>query len=252
MNSLEIKEKVIHSKAFSAAIKAKKEAMIKEAVAWSGQKITGSFDYHELWSSSDNKYQVKLGKFGKEFYSSTIKWQDGHKGNNPNDMKPTIFKNGKELDFDASFDHIFSFFHEVSKKSEEALRLLGCLMIRNAYLLDHIKVTAGDYRYCPPKDVVEKIQSLIGDYNNISIETYLHYLDAIALNEDVKYNTLGYNVDSGIGRKNNMFTYAHLIAVLLGNASISKLCSSFSRPPVGVSPIRTLDIQKSFPLLKIH
>ncbi len=250
MYGLEFNVKVSRNQAFTSLVRAKKDAMIKEATSWSGKKEKGVFDFHDIWESDDKRYKVSLGKFGKEYYLDTIKWKDGSQGNNPNDMRPTVYVDGVEKEFDGSFDHVFNFFQDVSKVSEDALRVLGCLMFRNALLVDHKKID-GHYRYNPPQEAIDFILDKFPTYDGISTEAYLYYLEAIAWNEDVKYSTLGYDVDGGTGRTNNMKTYAHIIAVLLGKASLSKLCSSFSRPPVGVSPIPTSTAQVAFPDLKL-
>lgn len=124
-------------------------------------------------------------------------------------------------------------------------------MFRNAFLVDHINAN-DHFTYVPPTEAILYLQNNLPPIEGIEIETYLHYLDAIAWNEDTKYYTLGYDIHSGIGRKNNMLTYAHIIAVLLGKASLAKLCSSFSRPPIGVSAISFDTASTAFPSLKIQ
>ena len=250
MYGLELREKISRNQSFARIVRSKKQELIKEAISWSGKTVKGTFDFHEIWESKDLRYKVSLGKYGKEFYLDTIKWKDGSQGNNPNDMHPTVFVDGVEKEFDGSFDHVFNFFQDVSKVSEDALRVLGCLMYRNALLVDHIKVD-GHYRYFPPQEAIKFVLDKFPIYDGISTEAYLHYLEAIAWNEDVKYSTLGFDVKDGTGRTNNMKTYAHVIAVLLGKASLSKLCSSFSRPPVGVSPIPNVTAQEAFPELNL-
>ena len=173
---------------------------------------------------------------GKEYYSSSIRWQNGTQGNNPSDMRPTVSKNGQILDFDGSFDHVFSFFQQVQKVAGDAILEI---------------LVSGNYYYNPNSSVVSKIVGAFPEYDGISTEAYLHYIDAIAQNEDTKYSTLGYDVSAGTGRINNMLTYAHIIAVLLGKAPLSKLCASFSRPPVGVSPITYATAQITFPDLNL-
>lgn len=248
MDSLRIKDKIRHNRVFNSDIKEKKNRLIEKGISLSGKDIKGAFDVHVMWESEDKRYKVGVGKYGKEYYLDTIRWKDGHKGNNPNDMRPMVWKDGKEIEFDGSFDHVFNFFQKVSHVGNRALELLGCLMFRNAYLLDH----DGQMRYNPPKDVIYYINSILPEYEGISVEAYLHYMEMIAWNEDVKYSTLGYDVHSGIGRKNNMLTYAHIIAILMGKGSLSKLCSQFSRPPVGVSPIAISLAQDVFPDLNIE
>lgn len=233
MESLRITEKFSRNKDFNQKVKDKKEGLIQKGKELPGQTEKGQFDYYIAWQSDDGRYKVGVGKYGKEYYLQTISWKDGHKGNNPNDMCPTVWVDGREVEFDGSFDHVFNFFQQVSHIDTRALEILGCLMFRNAYLLDHDE----KLKYHPSKEALEYLNRVIPEYEGISVEAYLHYMEMIAWNEDVKYHTLGYDVHTGIGRRNNMLTYAHIIAILLGKGSLSKLCSQFSRPPVGVSPI---------------
>lgn len=233
MESLKINEKFSRNQDFNQKVKEKKEALILKGKELPGQSEKGNYDYHIAWQSQDGRYKVGVGKYGKEYYLQSITWKDGHKGNNPNDMRPTVWVDGAEMEFDGSFDHVFNFFQQVSHADTRALEILGCLMFRNAYLLDHDE----ELNYRPSQEAIDYINSVIPEYEGISVEAYLHYLEMIAWNEDVKYHTLGYDVHTGTGRRNNMLTYAHIIAILLGKGSLSKLCSSFSRPPVGVSPI---------------
>lgn len=201
--------------------------------------------------SIDGRCKVGVGKFGKEYYVNTISWKNGTKGNNPNDMRPFVCIDGEMREFDSSFDHIFHFFQDVSKINDKALEVLGCLMYRNAFLIDHKEIN-GILTYCPPQEAINYLNTVIPIYDGISIEAYLHYMEAIAWNEDVKYDTLGYDVHSGIGRQNNMLTYAHIISIFMGVGSIAKLCSQFSRPPIGVSAIPQSVAKEAFPWLKIR
>ncbi len=250
IKELEIKEVITRNKLFSEEIKQKKIRLINTATTWNGKTTKGSYVFHKIWESKDKHFKVCLGKYGKEYYLKTIKWKNGTTSNNPNDMRPTIFINGKEKEFDASFDHVFNFLQSMWKVSEDALRVLGCLFFRNALLVDHI-VTNKTISYCPPQKAIDFITSKFPKYDGISTEAYIYYLDAIAWNEDVKYHTLGYDLNQGIGRTNNMKTYANVISVLLGGTPLSKLCSSFSRPPIGVAPITNKDASTTFTELKL-
>lgn len=253
MKELSIGLSIKGNRLFNAQVLERKENVIAWGRALAGcSSGYGNFIEHWIWTSKDNVYSVGFGKFGKEYYSSVITWKDGHKGNNPSDMKPLVKKNGKVVDFDGSFDHVFNFFQHIQRAcGDEVLEMLGCLMVRDAYLLDH-KAVSGKYYYSPNENVVSAIMARCPEYDGISVEAYLHYIDAISQNEDTKYSTLGYETKLGYGRKNNLLTYAHLIAVLLGRASLSKLCGAFSRPPIGVAPI-SLDLMKeAFPMLNIR
>ncbi|MCA9327294.1 hypothetical protein KDA14_02075, partial [Candidatus Saccharibacteria bacterium] len=78
---------------------------------------------------------------------------------------------------------------------------------------------------------------------------FLHYLNALALNEDVKYHTLGYDIVTGTGRRNNMLTCVNLIGVFLGGVSIVEFAGQFSRPPAGISAISQKKMREILPLL---
>ncbi len=236
--------------AFKRAVLPKKEQLVQIATQLSGQTTQGSFDYHTIWRSPNNEYEVSVGKFGKEFYQNNKKnYKTKQLGNNKNDMKPTVFKNGNELVFDASFKNIFDFLIAVSKIDKEVLRLLGCLFVRNAFLEDH-SVLNGKYCYNPPRDVMDIIKGTIPEFNGIDTEVYLHYVDVIAWNEDVKYWTLEYDLKKGIGRQNNMLTYAHVAAVLLDESSLSGLCMSLIRG-MGVAPITIPEVVGIFKELNL-
>ena len=87
MDCLAFKRKIVRSRSFRADVKTKKDVLINFSKSLSGKTTVGKYDYHWLWESADSKYKVGVGKFGKEYYLNTIKWQDGHKANNPNDIE---------------------------------------------------------------------------------------------------------------------------------------------------------------------
>lgn len=251
MGTLAFKCPIQRNRLFSSKVNERRLESVNYAISLQGCTTNGEFIYHDLWESPDGEFKVSLGKYGKEFYLNTLNYADGHKGNNPNDMKPSLFVDGKRNDEFASFDSIFAFFEYVNKNgNDRALELLGSIVFRNAYLEDHV-VSKDSYMYNPPMDAIKEIESIMDNYNGISIEAFIHYLDAIGYNEEVKYYGLGYNFKGGIGRKNNMLTYANIIAVLMGKASFYKLCGSFSRPPIGVSPITIQNAMEAFPELEI-
>lgn len=224
---------------------------IAEAVGWLGNidSTMQNLTYHELWRSEELNASVCVGKFGKEYYSNTIRHKDGSLGNNPNDMCPTILINGNQWVMSGSFMYVFDLFQKIHGKHEDALNLLGCVLARNAYLVDHVEDENGNLRYAPPADVVAALREMLGEIEGLDIEVFLHYLDTIALNEDVKYNGLGYDIGRGIGRRNNLLTCVHIIAVFLGRRSLVKLCGSFSRPPAGIASMSLKAVKEAFPML---
>ena len=143
------------SREFGQLTKKKRIDLVNEAISWKGDSSKGSYITEWLWTSPDANNRVGLGKFGKEFYLDTIRWKNGYIGNNPNDMKPTVEINGSVMEFDGSFEHVFRFFQDTYKKDTDALTVLGSLMYRAAFLIDHQPIRPNVYRYNPPKDVVD-------------------------------------------------------------------------------------------------
>ena len=202
-----------------------------------------------LWES--NKYMVVVDKPGKEAAKNynMCKYKDGSKGNNPNDMYPTIIFDGEEInDGLKSFSEVFEVLFSL-RKHDKALELIACLLFRSAFMVDHKKEKDGLWKYNPPQKIVNEISKDVKNLKGIPILTFLHYLDAIGLNEDVKYYTLGYDIRNGTGRRNNMMTCVSLIAVILERYSIAKFAGYFARPPVGISAISQKKAVELFPYL---
>lgn len=201
-------------------------------------------------------YSLGVSKPGKEYFSENIKYQSGLKSNNPNDMAPRIFKGAELVQYDGSFEAIFKEFVRIHD-SVESLQILGALLYRNAFLLDHKKEN-GTWRYKPSAQAVEKIKQNCRTFLSLPVEVFLHYLELIASNEDTKYNTLGYDIDKGFGRRNNLLTYANVINVILQKHYLSEedflltfmsFAGRLTSPPSGLNPITNRKAKESFPQL---
>ena len=215
-----------------------KRSLIEEAIHYPGTTPQGNLIYTPVWENGD--YSVKFGKFGKEYYREGVK-------RNINDMAPTIFKNDVVCEYDASFRAIFRLSEDLKNKGdEESLLILGCLFVRNAFLVDHTK-TANGFRYVIPQPALDYLNEHVGTHSDIPIDAFLMYVDAIAWQEDVKYTTLGKPITSDVGRKNNMLTYARFVACLLGRSSYAEMLNKFS---MGVSALPKNEIETAFPELK--
>lgn len=223
-----------------------KKSLVEESISWSCGPSTDNQSYHTLWN--DEKYRVALGKPGKEVDIHTLKHKDGSLTNNANDMKPTIFMDGNVLLTDGSFTGIFEAFQKLGRSNETVLELLACLLFRNSYLQDH-KLIEGRYIYSPSPIVVELIESYISSIYDISLMAFLHYLEAIARNEDTKYHTLGHDIDKGTGRTNNLLTCVNIIGVFLNRVSLVKFAGALTRPPTGIATISQKAARRAFPLL---
>lgn len=214
-----------------------KRALIDEAISFPGDEEEGKFIYTTIWNDGD--YSVRFGKFGKEYYRE--------KNRNANDMAPTIFYKEEKCQYDASFRAIFRLSENLKVNGDnKSLLILGCLFVRNAFLVDHISTNQG-CRYFIPQNALSYLKEHIGEHAGIPIEVFLMYVDAIAWQEDVKYTTLGKAITSDVGRKNNMLTYARFIACLLERSSYAEMLNKFS---MGVSSLPKSEISTTYPELK--
>ena len=249
---LAMNKKISRNTPFKDECTEKKLNVINWSIELSGKTTQGDYDTHWVWESDDKRYRVGLKKYGKEYYMDTIKRKDGSKGNNKNDMRPVIEIDGNIIDIDGSFKTVYKFFRHIQKTcGNDVLDIVGCLMIRNAFMEDHVKIN-GKYQYQPDKSIIIFLADIVPEYNGIRADAYIHYIDAIAQNEDTKYHTLGYDVSQKYGRYNNVTTYAHIIASLLDRTDIIDMCAAYSRPPAGVAPMSYGEIAKAFPLLNVE
>lgn len=215
---------------------------IQEAITWPSGPSQSERTLHPIWKGEG--YEVGAGKPGKEA-------KEGRALPNSNDMWPYVKKDGTFPANDATFSNIFREFEHMGKKSEHSLELLGCLLVRSAYMLDHVETDEG-IKYVPPEDIVTEIRKEIPLTYHVPLAVFLQYIDAIALNEDVKYYTKGldrgksYNI--GAGRQNNLLTCARLIAVLLKREGLVDFADGFSRNR-GVSAMSFARSKECFPYL---
>jgi hypothetical protein len=223
---------------------------VSEAINWKGGN-DGNLNFYTIFSEGD--YFVNLGKPGKEAAPdyNRCKYHDGRSGNNPNDMKPTIFEKDVLQDKQiASFVDIFNELQKLGKENEQALEIIACLLFRSAYMIDHKEVSPKIWRYEIPDMAMKIIEEKIPTVNGMPIKVFLNFLDALAWNEDVKYHTLGFDIRLGTGRRNNLLTCVNLIGVLLNKIPIAKFAGNFSRPPAGISAISNKEALEIFPYLR--
>lgn len=224
----------------------KRISLINLATQWPGETERFEFIFHSIWQCpSEPSYKVSLGKFGKEYYEM----KDG-KPKNSNDMYPSVLKDGQVVStVRGRFDDIFLML-EQAKDDPELLSAFATLFIRNSLLLDH-SFDQEVYTYAPPRTLIEYITAKLPEYEGIPTEVYIHFLDAIGFNEDVKYFTQEkLSRSNGIGRENNMKTYANYAACLLGKKPMADIIYSLMRG-MGVAPLKNSEIASFFPFLNV-
>ncbi len=228
----------------------KRMSRIEESIGWENGKEKNMIFYC-IWENG--KYSVALGKPGKEAATEydRCKYKSGKIGNNPNDMCPVIRIDGKRLEKNSTFTDVFNEFQKLGKENEDSLDLIACLLFRSAFMIDHKEVRSGVWRYCPPVEIISMITANTPTALDVPTEVFLHYLDALAWNEDTKYFTLGYDIiKNNTGRINNLLTCVNIIGVMLGRISLVSFAGSFSRPPSGVSAISRKRAKEVFPYLE--
>lgn len=247
---IELRRLLSVEKSSYATAKERKMVRVLEAKGWPHGTSQVNKTYQTIWTGK--QYEVRLGKPGKEAEPSYDKcrYKDGHKGNNPNDMWPCIWDGKRILEKSATFTDVFDELQALIRVEPICLELIACLLFRSAFLIDHVDIGGGRWRYHPPRHVVELISKYAPSAFGVPIETFLHYLDALAWNEDVKYHTLGYDITKGgTGRENNLLTCVNIIGVFLDKIPLSKFAGAFARLPVGISAISRKKALETFSLL---
>ncbi|MEK7514603.1 MAG: hypothetical protein AAB587_02165 [Patescibacteria group bacterium] len=241
MSPQDLRKLLIVTKEALKAAQKLREKSIEDAIALESGSSPAEKKFHPLWTS--DKFEVGVGKPGKEVE---------RKGElaNTNDMWPYIKEGGSFKEESATFRSIFRELEHLVR-SRRTLELLGSLFVRSAFMLDH-EVKEGRITYVPPQKVLEEIRKDVLQVYGVPLEVFLQYVEAIALNEEVKYYTRGKargkSYGPGAGRQNNLLSCAHLVAVLLGRAGLVDFAYGFAMMR-GVSPISIKKAKVCFPML---
>lgn len=219
----------------------RKEQAIEEAMDWPRGPSQEDKVYKTVSRIGD--YEVLLGKPGKEAAPTFSRI-------NPHDMLPIVKRDGVFIDYSPSFQDIFAELQHLGRQDEESLKLMACLFVRSAFMLDHTEIESRQWRYHPPEEIVNEIESRTPHINahTLSMGVFIHLVDALAWNEDVKYNFLfDFNaIKKGTGRRNTLLTCTHIIAVFLDRAPLVKFAMGLVRGR-GVSPLSQKNCMELFP-----
>ena len=232
---------------------------------------------------SDGDVEIGSFKPGKEAasdYSMTSYHKDKRRVKNPHDMFPVILNENLNIAAKITFDkktgqkvsfytpwtlpHISEIFDNVLKRPNGAfaLELIGCLMIRMAYMLDHHQDENKNWRLLLPPWTLKKIKSIVpylefnqGDLpQKFSIESFLYWFDVLAINEDIKVDAKGLtgllenNKITNKGRTNTLLTYSYCIGAMLGRLSVGNFVFNYNRN-YGIYPLEHELIATTFPML---
>jgi len=224
----------------------------KEAINWPKGLDQEHRVITEIYKTKN--FVVAVGKPGKEAAPDfKLKhYKTGEITNNVNDMNPFIMENGIKIGKDETFSGLFEQIEHLMRADMFGLEILGMLIFRMAFMLDHKQIN-NHWRYNILPNSLSILMKRLPKIGEVPTDVFLYFLDVLALNEDVKVQTLGHeNAEHDYGRINTLLTFAHLIAVLLNRRSLAKFAGQFARPPSGMAPIQKTErggIFEVFPLL---
>jgi|SRR3990167_4029796 len=229
----------------------RRKEMLNEAIRWPKGKSQEKRITSEIYRSG--VFVIGVGKPGKEAAPAFKRrhYITGEITNNPNDMNPFVMKRGKKVGNDLTFGTLFEQIEHLMRADMFGLELLGTLIFRMAFMLDHEKNKKNQWRYLPPKKSLSVLRKRLPRIGEVPVDVFLYFLDVLALNEDVKMHTLGHeNAQHDYGRVNTLLTFAHLVAVLLSRRSLAKFAGAFARPPSGMAPLPKIKgLFETYPLL---
>lgn len=210
---------------------------VGEAKGWPKGADRDHQSFVRLYEVGD--WELGFGKPGKEAFRK--------KKPNANDMVPTVWHRGLPVsETPALFEETWAIFEGMARSDEwDALEVCARLLFRNAYLLDHGPDARGHLRYAPPPVVMDFLAGRRAGGTSMTLDVLHHFIELIALNEDVKYSTIkktsGAPYDlATTGRPTSLITALHFILTLFGQATMAELVAWTSRGR-GVSTIRHED-----------
>lgn len=227
-----------------------RHASVLEAMSWDA----GADPERPVWTPVyfRGAYQVGVDKPGKE---SIREGEDL----NAHDMRPSIRTlGGVEVDPQPrSFGEMWASFEALADQGEHAaLVVLGRLLFRNAYFLDHVESQKGRWRYQPPEEVLDFLAKSGHGDGHMSRDLLVYLVELVALNEDVKYwDRLGRSGKphdmKSVGRVNNLMTALRFVLIHLGLLSFTAMIDSMTRgrgvAAVGQAQARELLMGYSLP-----
>jgi hypothetical protein len=173
----------------------------------------------------------------------------------PNDMLPVVRKKGERRIRKATFKNLAVALHK-KRPALKAAQLLGALLCRSAVMADHTKDRRGKWKYKPDPEVIKAISSDIPTIYAVPVEAFLHYVDALGWNEDVKYGSTkkgdkpkSLKKLSSRGRPNTLRTLAHIVAADIDAVKVTDVIGGLISGR-GVAPLSQARARMAFPALK--
>ena len=136
-------------------------------------------------------------------------------------------------------------------KGKLCLEILGCLVTRMAFMLDHEHNIKGEWRLTIPPESLTFLNRYLplmefqeGDIpREFTPEAFLYFLDVLAINEEIKVDRKGNSKlkrkgkIASNGRVNTLLTYSYCIAATLQRKSNAKIIFGIQRGDTGMYPL---------------
>lgn len=198
---------------------AKRAKRIEEAIAFKGGTIKKQKKH--LISSLPNGKEAYFFKPGKE----TLR-----KIPNVYDMSPNVGANGISETESWAFEKIWEYLIKISIISQPTFKKVLVLLYRNCFLLDHREIKDGKFRYLPSKEISDYINNIetfvLKDgfmerfkSKEIGLLEYLHFIDLLGWNEDVKYHIVNRKpnfkkIQPKVGRVNTILSVINIPLII--------------------------------------
>lgn len=179
-----IKTKIFKS---SKAFILKRAQRIAEAIAFEGSNIANPKKH--LISTLPNGKESYFFKPGKETQRTVP---------NIHDMFPNVGSNNKSETDGYTFEVVWEYLIKISIINQLTFKKVLVLLYRLCFLLDHQEIKNGKLRYLPSREILDYIAKI--DYalrdgfkdkfkkDEIGLLEFLHFIDLLGWNEDVKYH----------------------------------------------------------------
>ena len=173
----------------------KRAKLIREAIAFDGGTIKKQKKH--LISSLPNGKEAYFFKPGKE----TLR-----KIPNIHDMSPNVGANGISETESWAFEKIWEYLIKISILHQSTFKKVLVLLYRLCFLIDHKENAKGELRYLPSKEILDYISNIENfvlkdgfkdkfKTKEIGLLEYLHFIDLLGWNEDVKYHIVNKKPD---------------------------------------------------------
>jgi len=162
-------------------------------------RINEAINFSEGTFENPTKNIISLLPNGKETYFLKPGKETRRLVPNIYDMSPNVGVNGNSETEGWEFQKIWEYLIKISIINQITFKKVLVILYRNCFLLDNTDIGSGIIRYLPSEELLKYINNL-NDYalvdgfkdkfntNEIGLLEYLHFIDLLAWNEDVKYH----------------------------------------------------------------